>query len=263
MPRNSITQRRYSGVNVLMLWSAMARPDFTTPEFATFRQIKLAGGMVRKGESGFKVYFVKPLESKTKKDSKGNPAKFFMLKEYTVFNIAQCDGLPIRATGAPVAPRNDSLRITEIEDFMISTGAEIRHGGDRAFYSPHYDSIVLPEFESFKGAADYYGVAIHELAHWTGAKTRLNREFGARFGDSKYAAEELVAELTSAFLSAEFGIDGTLQHAEYIGNWISLLKDDSRAFFTACSKAQGAADYLRNLALVDESSAEEDSAEAA
>jgi antirestriction protein ArdC len=89
----------------------------------------------------------------------------------------------------------------------------------------------------------------HELGHWTGHKSRLDRDLKGRFGDRAYAAEELIAELTSAFLCAEFDMDGELRHAGYIENWIGLLKADSRAFFTAASKAQAATDYLRAKAL--------------
>jgi antirestriction protein ArdC len=109
----------------------------------------------------------------------------------------------------------------------------------------------MPEFRDFKSAATYYGTLFHELGHWTGGKGRIEREFGKRFGDKAYAAEELVAELTAAFLSAEFNLDGDLRHAGYIASWIDLLKADPKAFFTAASKAQAAADYLRGLALAE------------
>jgi antirestriction protein ArdC len=142
--------------------------------------------------------------------------------------------------------------MTGIEEFIQATGCNYSEtGGDRAFYSPSHDRVCMPVFEAFKSAAAYYATAFHELAHWTGAKARLDREFGKRFGDRAYAAEELVAELTSAFLCAEFSIDGELRHADYIANWIALLKDDARAFFTAASAAQKAADHLRGLALAE------------
>jgi antirestriction protein ArdC len=112
--------------------------------------------------------------------------------------------------------------------------------------------ISLPRFEAFKNAAHFYSTAFHELGHWTGHKSRLARDLRQRFGEKAYAAEELVAELCSAFLCAEFSIDGDLRHSGYIENWIGLLKADNRAFFTACSKAQAAADYLRGLALSEQ-----------
>ena len=251
-PHNAITGRRYSGVNVVMLWMAMNRPGFTVPAFATFKQVQAAGGQVRKDEHGTKVYFVKPLESKTKFKSNGKPETFMMLREFTVFNIAQCDGLPESIVNPAITgPRNEDSRDATIEEFLQATGADITESGDRAFYSPAEDRIVIPAFQCFKGASAYYGTMFHELAHWTGSKGRCDRDFSGRFGDAKYAAEELVAELTSAYLAAEFNTDGQMQSAEYIAVWIRLLKDDSRAFFTAASKAQAAADYLRGLALAE------------
>ena len=149
--------------------------------------------------------------------------------------------------------RNKGERDSVIDAFIATIGADLRHGGDRAFYAAGEtrDWIQLPEFADFKAPAQYYATSFHEHGHWTGAKSRLDREFGKRFGDKAYAAEELVAELCAAFLCAEFSIDGDLRHAGYIQNWISLLKADSKAFFTAASKAQQAADYLRQFALAD------------
>jgi antirestriction protein ArdC len=150
-----------------------------------------------------------------------------------------------------VQPRNGDQRDATIDEFLASSGATIREGVGEAYYRPGDDVISLPRFEAFKNAAHFYSTAFHELGHWTGHKSRLARDLRHRFGDRAYAAEELVAELCSAFLCAEFSVDGDLRHAGYIQNWIGLLKADSRAFFTACSKAQAAADYLHGLALSD------------
>jgi antirestriction protein ArdC len=146
-----------------------------------------------------------------------------------------------------------------MDEFIAATGADYREGfgGDRAFYATGPDYVAMPAFEAFNSAASYYATAFHELAHWTGNDKRLNREFGKRFGDKAYAAEELVAELSAAFLCAEFDVDGELRHAGYIENWIALLKADNRAFFTAASAAQKAADYLRQAVLADSETAEE------
>lgn len=181
---------------------------------------------------------------------------FTTLKAYSVFNVDQCDGLPADVLNPePVKARHDDERDATIDEFIAASGCDFRAdvGGDRAYYSPSHDFIAMPAFEAFKSAADYYGVAFHELGHWTGHKSRLDRDDGmkGRFGDKAYAAEELVAELSAAFLCAEFNVDGQLQHAEYIANWIALLKDDSRAFFTAASKAQAAAQFLRDRALAE------------
>jgi antirestriction protein ArdC len=148
-------------------------------------------------------------------------------------------------------PRNADERCATIDEFLACSGATIREGLGEAYYRPGDDLISLPRFEAFKSAAQFYSTAFHELGHWTGHKSRLARDLRHRFGQNAYAAEELVAELCSAFLCAEFSIDGDLRHAGYIQNWIRLLKADSRAFFAACSKAQAAADYLREQVLRD------------
>ncbi|MGY2987690.1 ArdC family protein [Bradyrhizobium sp. USDA 4508] len=251
IPHNAATGRPYSGANLVLLWLSQGR--FASPRFMTFKQAKDLGGNVRKGEHGFTVYFVKPMVGKAKDgDETAKGRTFTMLRAYTVFNVDQCENLPERIVSpAPVKPRHNDERDATIDEFIAATGADFRDdvGGDRAYYAPGPDFVALPSFASFNSAASYYATAFHELGHWTGNAKRLNREFGKRFGDKAYAAEELVAELCSAFLCAEFDIDGELRHAGYIENWIQLLKDDARAFFTAASAAQKAADYMRGLAL--------------
>jgi len=134
---------------------------------------------------------------------------------------------------------------------LCSTGADIREGHGEAYYVPSHDFISMPAFAAFKGADHFYNVTFHELAHWTGHKSRLDRDLKNRFGGREYAAEELVAELGAAFLCAEFAFDGDVRNAGYIATWIDLLKADKRAFFTACNKAWKAADYLRGLAVAE------------
>ncbi|HEY7248364.1 MAG TPA: zincin-like metallopeptidase domain-containing protein [Xanthobacteraceae bacterium] len=176
-----------------------------------------------------------------------------MLREYVIFNVDQCEGLPARVMAPTNArPRNRDERDATIDEFVACTNATIREGFGEAYYRPGDDYISLPSFSAFKSAAYFYATAFHELGHWTGHESRLDRDLRHRFGERAYAAEELVAELCAAFLCAEFSIDGDLRHAGYIQSWIGLLKTDKRAFFTACSRAQAAADYLRGLALRDE-----------
>jgi antirestriction protein ArdC len=211
-----------------------------------------ASGNVRKGEHGTKVYFVKQLQVADREGEEGETRIVPMMREYTVFNVGQCEGLPDRVmSGGEVKPRNPDARDATIDEFLTCSGATIREGAGEAYYRPGDDFISLPRFDAFKSAAHFYGVAFHELGHWTGHRSRLDRDLRSRFGERAYAAEELVAELCAAFLSAEFSIDGDLRHAGYISSWIGLLKADSKAFFTACSKAQAAADYLRGQALRD------------
>ena len=209
---------------------------------------------MRKGERGTKVYFVKQLQV-SDKDSDGESATRVvpMLREYTVFNVDQCENLPERViTLRNTKPRNPDERDPTIDEFLTATGATIQEGFGEAYYRPSDDFISMPTFASFKGAPHFYATAFHELGHWTGHKSRLDRDLRHRFGERAYAAEELVAELCAAFLCAEFSIDGDMRHAGYIQTWIGLLKHDCRAFFTACSKTQAAADYLRGLALRDQ-----------
>jgi antirestriction protein ArdC len=247
-PHNAVSLRPYSGCNVVLLW--MASQGYAAPRWLTFKQALELGGNVRKGEHGTKVYFVKQLEVRDK-DSE-EPRIVPMLREYTVFNVAQCEGLPSRVLEPKAkAPRNKDQRSGLADEFLATTGADIREGHGEAYYVPSKDFISLPAFASFKNADNFYSTTFHELGHWTGHKARLDRDLKGRFGDRAYAAEELVAELCAAFLCAEFDMDGELRHAGYIGNWIELLKADTRAFFTAASKAQAAADYLRGLALAE------------
>ena len=160
--------------------------------------------------------------------------------------VDQCEHLPDRIlTLGEVKVRNADERDPTIDGFLACSNASIREGFGEAYYRPGDDFISLPRFEAFKSAAHFYGTAFHELGHWTGHKSRLDRDLRHRFGERAYAAEELVAELCAAFLCAEFSIDGDLRHAGYIQTWIGLLRADSRALFTACNKAQAAADYLR------------------
>ena len=161
-----------------------------------------------------------------------------MMREYTVFNVDQCDGLPESAkTGKPTRVRNPDTRDALADEFLRSSGADIREGHGEAYYVPSRDFISMPAFGAFKGADHFYNVAFHELTHWTAHKSRLDRDLKNRFGSRSYAAEELIAELGAAFLSAEFGFDGDVRNAGYIATWTELLKADKRAFFTACSQA--------------------------
>ena len=172
------------------------------------------------------------------------------MKGYTVFNVEQVDGLPAHYYAQPENPLPLSERIAHADAFMAGTGATIQHGGNSAFYAPSRDVVQLPPFEAFRDKESYYATGLHELTHWTKAKHRLDRDFSAkRFGDHGYAREELVAELGAAFLCAELGITPEVRqdHADYLGHWLTVLKEDKRAIFSAAAHAQRAADYLNGL----------------
>jgi antirestriction protein ArdC len=230
VPQNAVTNRPYSGCNVILLWLARNR-GWATPRFLTYQQATQVGGNVRKGEHGTKVYFVKQLQVKSGEGEAAESRVIPMMREYTVFAVDQCDGLPenIR-TGKQLRVRNPDTRDALADDFLRSTGADIREGHGEAYYVPSRDFISIPSFAAFKGADHFYNVAFHELTHWTGHKLRLDRNLRHRFGENSYAAEELVAELGAAFLCAEFGFDGDVRSAGYIATWIKLLKADTRAF---------------------------------
>ena len=238
---------------MVLLWMAPTAAGYRTPRFLTFKQALELGGNVRKGEHGTKVYFVKQLQVRDHGADDGVTTRLIpMMREYTVFNVDQCDHLPDSiVTGKPIRVRNPDTRDVLADAFLHSTGADIREGHGEACYIPSQDFISMPAFAGFKGADHFYNVAFHELGHWSGHKSRLDRDLKNRFGSRSYAAEELIAELGAAFLCAEFGFDGDIRSAGYIGNWIELHKADKRAFFTACSQASKAADYLRGLALAE------------
>jgi antirestriction protein ArdC len=246
-----VTGRPYSGCNVILLRLARDR-GWPTPRFLTFKQAIEAGGNVSKGEHGTKICFVKQLRVRESDNDADDEMIIPMMREYTVFNVAQCENLPESiVTGKLARVRNPDARDDLADEFLRSTGADIRQGQGEAYYAPGADFISLPRFEAFKGADHFYNVAFHELTHWTGHKSRLDRDLKHRFGERAYAAEELVAELGAAFLAAEFSFDGDVRNAGYIASWIDLLRADKRAFFTACNRASKAAEYLRGLALAE------------
>ena len=247
MPRNAVSKRAYSGANVLLLWLAAENNGYTSGKWLTYKQAQELGGNVRKGEKSTSIVYASTFE---KQNENGDKDVIPFLKSYAVFAVEQCEGLEALQEKPMVL--NTEQRDSDCEAFIQSTGAIVRHGGGRAYYTSKDDYIMLPPFETFNGSNGYYNTALHELVHWSGHETRCNRQFGKRFGDKAYAAEELVAELGAAFMCAEFGYDAVTQHAAYIQNWIDLIKDDCKAFITAASKASAAVEYLRSLALQEE-----------
>lgn len=249
VPMNATTERPYSGINVLLFWLA-ADAGYAKPRYLTFKQALEAGGNVRKGEHGTKVYFYKQLTVADK--ASGEDKQIPMLREYTVFNVAQCEGLSDRVThGEQAAPRNQDQREADADAFIKSTGADFREGTGTPCYVPSKDFVSMPAFSAFNSRPAFYATAFHELTHWTGAKPRLDRDFSGRFGTHAYALEELVAEIGAAFLCAEFGFDVISRSAAYLDNWLKAIKDNPRAIFTAASKASKAAEYLRGLAIAE------------
>jgi len=243
------TGEPYRGINVLLLWAEAVTRSYTSATWMTFRQALALGGHVRKGEHGATVVYAGQLAGRSDDDgpddeAPGRARRF--LRAYTVFNLAQIEGLP-RAPAARVHVDAPS-RIAAADAVFAAAGVDIRHGGDQAFYLPSRDYVQMPRLAAFPDAEAYYATLSHEGVHWTGHPTRLNRSFGSqRWGDDGYAVEELVAELGAAFLCAALGLSLTprTEHADYLGHWLKVLRADSRALITAAAHAQRAVDYLR------------------
>lgn len=247
MPVNASTHRGYSGINILLLWDALFQRGYGRNRWLTFKQALSVGGNVRKGEHGTTVVYADRFTPKNEEEAlsgkDGEARSIPFLKRFTVFNIAQCDGLPADMT-ATLAPVSHRFPIESAELLMQATGAVFQRGGEQAYYNIGGDYIRIPEQDSFFEPINFYRTALHELSHWSGAKHRLDRNFSKRFGDEACAREELVAEMGSAFLCATLGIVPTVRHADYIGNWLAVLKNDSRAIINAASHASKAADFL-------------------
>ncbi len=285
VPKNALTTKPYNGSNILSLWIDADDKKFEHQVWATYKQWEEIGAQVRKGEKGSLI--VKygewiPKDAKgadagavagghPRRDEDEEGGKRLYAKAAWVFNVGQVDGYAI---AQPTPRANLTLRLDHVDAFIAATGAEFREGGKRAFYR-HRDSkgegdfIQMPERNLFTGTATstpteaYESTRLHELTHWCGAGHRLNRTFGERFADKAYAFEELVAELSAAFLCAGLEITNSprLDHAQYLSTWLDVLKGDTKAIFTAASFASRAVDYLHGLQPKSEPAAEHTAAE--
>jgi antirestriction protein ArdC len=241
----------YSGINILMLWAESIDKGFGAPIWMTFKQASDLSAHVRKGEKGSLVVYANSI-TRTEEGDNGEEAEreIHYMKGYTVFNVEQIEGLPEHYYGKPEVTTTPVERIAHAEAFFAATKADIRYRGDRAFYSLDGDYIQMPVIEAFKDPESFYATLAHESTHWTRHSSRLDRSFGRKaWGDEGYAREELVAELASAFLSADLGITPEIRedHAAYIASWLTVLKNDKRAIFSAAAHAQKAVDFLHGL----------------
>ncbi len=244
------TGEEYRGINIISLWMTAVSASYSCNYWFTFKQALALGGNVRKGEKGSLVVYANSItKTEQNKEGEDETKTIPFLKGYTVFNGDQCDGLPVRFyPKAEPLPVVTAQRIDSAEAFFDATGARVRYGGNRAYYAPSLDHIQLPPFESFRDAESYTATKAHEFIHWTGHKSRLDRDLSGSFGTMDYAKEELVAELGSAFLCADLKITPEIRedHAAYIATWLKVLKDDKRLIFRAAAQAQKAADLLHN-----------------
>ena len=254
IPTNAATGNDYRGVNILSLWVTALERGYDSGVFATYKQWAALGAQVRKGESAAPIVFYRELERT--KDKPGATDKdaietIRMARGYWVFGAEQVEGYTL-----PTAlPPNPIDRVTAADAYVAATRARISIGGTVACYRPSTDTINMPDEARFfdregrSRSAAFYGCLAHELLHWTSPGNRCARELGKRFGDDRYAAEEVIAETGACFLAARLGIaaEPHPDHARYIGHWLKVMKTDPRAMFTAAAKAQEAVAYLDSL----------------
>ncbi len=257
LPQNASTGRAYSGINILILWGAVVQHGFPGQGWLTFRQAQSLGGNVRKGERGTTVVYADRFtpedEKRRARETGEEPGKIPFLKRFTVFNTAQCEGLPEDIAVAMPPPPPDLIE-PRVEALIKATGIDFRIGGDRAYYVPALDHVLVPPQQAFFESINWHRTALHELGHATGHASRLARDFSGSFGTKKYAFEELIAEMSAAFCCASLGIVPTVRHADYIGSWLEVLREDNRAIVRAASQASKAADWILSFLPDDEAS---------
>jgi antirestriction protein ArdC len=247
MPHNAGTGRRYSGINVLILWAAVIEGGHASQRWLTYLQAQAAGGTVRRGERGTIVCyadrFTPRSEQARAQDEDRAARQIAFLKRFTVFNVDQCEGLPEALTASPELPAEVDI-LPRVATLIEASGADFRVGGNEAFYAPTADFVAVPPPAAFPEPVNWYRTALHELGHWTGHRSRLDRDQRGGFASADYAREELVAEMASAFACASLSIQPTVRHADYIGAWLAVLREDDKAIFRAASAASKAADFL-------------------
>lgn len=255
-PQNMISKKEYRGFNSIHLSMTASRKGYVAPYWLTFNQVKELGGKVKKGEKSTDIFFYKFLDkSETIIDDESgeelyNFKQIPILKMYKVFNIEQTEGVEYELP-EPIINNND--RYLNAEEFIQTTLADIRYGGDRAFYRPSDDFIQMPELQLFIDSDNYYATLLHELTHWTGHDERLNRDKHKKWADRTYAFEELIAELGAVFLCSHLGISiENNRHPEYLQGWVRSLREEPQILWKAASKAQEAFDYV--IKIVDDNS---------
>jgi antirestriction protein ArdC len=246
MPTNAKTGEHYRGINVLVLWAEMADKFYASSQWLTYKQAADLGGNVRRGEKSVLCVYYQTVGKRQANDDEEKES-YFLAKPFWLFNVAQIDGLPAEMTEIANAEATKALEpCAAAEKLLLNSQATICHGFDSAYYAPSADKICLPNKERFTSAVNYYATALHELTHWTGNESRLNRTYGKRYGDDAYAFEELVAELGAAFTVGHLGmLDATIEaHADYVQSWIKVLQNDKKAIFTAAAHASKALEFI-------------------
>jgi len=239
---NVISKKTYSGINTIILGMS----GFKSPYWGTYKQWLSIGAKINKDQfSNYQsIVFYAPVKTAKKQDNEDTQQVYKLMRYFRVYNAEQVSGFEAPALPVPKV-FND---VASIEALTVKSGAKLQFGGDRAYYSPSQDYIAMPHKIQFNNEASYYATLLHELSHWSGHKSRLDRDLSGRFGNEAYAAEELIAELSAAFLCARYSITGELRHSSYIASWLRVLKNDNKAIFKAAALAQKAADYLAGFA---------------
>ena len=239
-PVNIVSHHAYKGINPLLLTIASIKNGFVSRYWASYKQWRSMGGQVRKGSKGTIIVFYRTIEKESEQGDEKSK-RFFVLRYYTLFNLDQVDGAtvdnyrPGQSNGTEPAPAD----WTKVADEVIAaTGADIRYGGNRAFFSPSEGYIQVPARQQFTEAKNFYGVLFHELSHWSCPTLEIKGE---------YAFEELVAELTSAFISWQLGIpqsDDLTNVKAYLASWLQGMQNDPKWIFQASAAASRSADFI-------------------
>lgn len=245
-PINAVSKHGHTGINRIVLMIAMMNNGYTENKWASYKQWQSVGAQVRKGEKSTRTIYYKPIDDDALRSAHIRGS--FIIRHNNLFNIAQVDGYS-EGSSEPSTSADETERDMNLMSFIYGTGATVRHGEFNPCYVPKLDEIRMPEVSQFYKIDSYYSTLFHELVHWTGAKFRLDRQFGKCFGDQTYAAEELVAELGAAFLSSEWNIYPEVKDESnaYLKHWVSMLENDSNAIVQAASMAEKAVTYVKDL----------------
>lgn len=244
MPKNLVSNKMYNGINIFLL----ATQGFDSPYWLTFKQAQERGGHVKKGEKGSPCIFWKIYE-KEDENAENGVKKLPCLRYYTVFNADQCEGIDAPKIDIVTYPENEKIEKAENIQLYMQNRPTITYGGSSAYYNMTSDLVNVPKLERFEKPAEYYSALFHELAHSTGHQSRLNRDMSGCFGSNPYAKEELIAEMTAAFLCSHCGIEVTTleNSAAYIQGWLKALRNDKKLVINAAAAAQKAANYILNI----------------
>ena len=242
-PVNVFSKSFYSGINTLILWLRQSNTGFETSQWLSFLQVKKLGGSIKKGEKATSIIFYKKLVivDEESEEEKTIP----LLKTHAVFNLSQTEGLEHLIKKSSSKEKPPFKDVEKAEKLIKESKANIAFAPiDRACYLPVEDKILMPKKSQFKTQEGFYSTAFHELSHWTGHKSRLNRPMKNKEGSPAYAFEELIAEISASFICCHLGFEYSTQHSAYIKSWLEVLKEDKKAIFRASSQAQKATEFI-------------------